>query len=514
MARPRTIMQTLRDILRLTMQLGLSGNQAQRSLGISRGTVQDCVKRAHAAGLTWASVSSITDEELEELLYPRLASSSAIEIPDFDWAKVHRELKRKGVTLRLLWEEVFSSDKKCLSYSQFCRRYRIWLETRDVVMRQEYKGGEKLFVDYAGQTVRITDRETGEVTSAEIFIATFGASNYSFFEAFESQELRHWLTAHIHALRFFGGVPTFVVPDNLKSAVTDACRWGRVLNRSYQRLAEYYGFGILPARPYKPRDKSKVEKAVQHVEQRALAKLRDFTFFSLDELNQQLVVLRDELNQEPFQKLPGSRCSWFESIDKPALLALPELEFESEEWKLSVQVPKDYHLELSSHYYSVPYKLVGDQVDLRYTAHIVEALHNGTRVASHVRNWAAGQKTTAPEHLAPTHAFYHGLTPDWFIKKAALIGPNTKAAVEFLLNAKPHPQLNYDQCFGLVKSLKTKYGDEELELACGHALRLGAVGYRVIRNILEAGVRSLPEQMSLRLGNIQHPNIRGPEYFH
>jgi len=512
MARPRKNMSQLRDILRLTMQLGLSGNQAEQSLSISRMKVQKCIQRAKAASLRWSDISEMSDEALETLLFPPppVKENKAAGI---DWVNVHKELKRKSVTKRLLWEEHFPEEVSGLSYSQFCRRYKAWLAERNLSMRQEHKAGEKLFVDFAGHTILITDRETGEVTKAEIFVATFGASNYTFFRAVASQQIPDWLAVHIQALRFFGGVPKFVVPDNLKSAVTDAGRWERILSRSYQRLAEHYDFGILPARSRRPKDKAKVEKGVQHVEYRALAKLRDFRFFSIEELNHQLDRLRDQLNDEPFQKLPGSRRSWFESVDRPALKPLPSHDFETEEWQLAVRVPKDYHVDLLGHYYSVPFKFVGVKVDIRYTMHTVEVMYKNTRIASHMRNWAVGTKSTANEHLAPSHALYHGLSPDWFLSQAECIGPNTRLVIEGLLKDKPLPQLNFDQCFGVVKSLKSKYGNDELELACGHAVRLNTIGYRVIRSILETGVHSLPEQLILRLGNIQHTNIRGPEYY-
>ncbi len=512
MARPRKNMGQLRDILRLTMQLGLSGNQAEISLNISRLKVQRCIKHAKAAGLTWPVISAMTDLELEAILFPA-PTAKPDEWADLDWPSIHKELKRKGVTLRLLWEEQFPVETSGLSCSQFCRRYKLWLGERDLEMRQEHKGGEKLFVDFSGQTVPITDKETGEITQAEIFVATFGASNYMFFRAFESQQLSNWLAAHVQALRFFEGVPDLVVPDNLKSAVTEAGRFERVLNRSYQRLADHYGFGILPARKYKPKDKAKVEKGVQQVENRALAKLRDRKFFNIFELNKELDKLREEINSESFQKLPGSRSSWFETVDKPALKPLPQNDFETEEWKVSARVPRDYHVNLHGHYYSVPYKLVGERVDLRYTEHTVEAMYKGARVASHMRSWAEGQKTTSTEHLAPSHAAYHGLSPEWFLIQAENIGPNTKLVVQELLSSKPQPQLNYDQCFGVVKNLRTKYGEEQLELACAHAIRLSTVGYRLIRTILEAGVHTLSEQLILRLGDIQHDNRRGPEYY-
>ena len=514
MARPRKTMKEQREILRYLLDLKLSGNQTHKVLvGGSRGKIQDCAKRAQLAHLTWTQVESLSDEQLENLLYSeRQAAEASTFNPD--WEKVIAELKRRGVKLRLLYEERVESEGYTLSYSQFCRQFRKWAKSRDIEMLQMHVAGEKLFLDFSGMTVGITDQETGEVTQAEVFVATFGASSYTYFEAVPSQQLSDWIAAHIRAFRFFGGLPKFLIPDNLKSAVTTADRFDPVLNRTYQRFAAHYKLGVMPARSRKPKDKAKVEKGVQNTEYRALAKIRDRTFFSLDELNRELALLRDETNNEPFQKLSGSRMSWFEEIEKPALRPLPSEDFEFEDWIVGVRVGKSYHVNVNNHFYSVPYKLVDQIVDVRLTKYIVEVVHSNTRVASHVRSWAEGQKTTADEHLAPSHAQYHGLTSEYFVEQAARIGPNTKAVVDSLLTAKQYPQLSYGECFGIVKTLKSKFGAEEVELACIQAIRLQTVGYRVVKNLLKAGVRTLPQQMTMRIGNIPHANLRGPKRYH
>lgn len=458
-------MKTHREILRHALDLKLSGNLTQSILGISRGTVQNCIKRAHAANLCWEQVESLSDDDLFTLLFPeKRAKQKEEEAINIDWQKVFTELKRRGVKLRLLYEEQVESQDLKLSYSQYCRRFKHWAESKDISMRQEHTAGENLFIDFSGMTVAVTDPETGEVCPAQIFVATLGASNYTYFEAVQSQRLQDWIEAHIRAFKFFGGVPKFVIPDNLKAAVTDADRFDPILNRTYQRFAEHYKVGVKPARPRRPKDKAKVEKGVQNTEYRALAKIRDRTFFSLHELNRELVLLCEETNDAPFQKLSGSRTSWFEHIDKPALRPLPQQDFEFEEWIVGYRVPRDYHVNVQGHYYSVPFALAHKIVDVRYTTGVIEILQGNTRVASHIRNWAEGAKTTANEHLAPAHAVYHGLTPEYFLEKAAEIGPNTKTFVQALLKAKPYPQLSYSECFGIIKTLKASYGEEELEL--------------------------------------------------
>jgi transposase len=513
MARPRMTMKIQREILRHSLDLQLSGNETQAILSASRGTVQTCIKRAKAANLSWELIEPMSDDELFAHLFPEKREELKLA-HGIDWQKVYAELKRRAVTLRLLYEEQLEAQATSLSYSQYCRLFKLWTQSKKISMRQEHAAGEKLFIDFSGMTVRITDPETGDVSAAQIFVATFGASNYTYFEAVQSQKLQDWLEAHVRAFKFFGGVPKFLVPDNLKSAVIDADPFDPILNRTYQRFAAHYKVGVKPARRARPKDKAKVEKGVQNTEYRALAKIRDRTFFSLHELNRELKSLIDETNNAPFQKLSGSRLSWFEDVDKPALRPLPAQDFEFEEWIVGYRVPSDYHVNVLGHHYSVPFMLAHKVVDVRYTKFTVEILHGNTRVASHVRSWADGAQTTVAEHLTPSHAAYHGLTPEYFLEKASQIGPNAKNVVQTLLNAKPYPQLSYSECFGLIKSLTGTYGKEDVELACAQAIRLNSIGYRVVKSILQAGVHQMPDQLTLRLGNNIHENLRGARYYH
>lgn len=491
----------------------MSANEIHRATKVSRGTVQSCIKRAVQLNLSWPLPPELDDQALELLFYPPVKKTfERYVLPDFP--KIQSELTRKGVTLTLLWEE-YKQDHPTshYCYAHFSKLYRRWLSKKDVVMRQSHRPGEKLFVDFAGQTIPIACRETGEVTLAQIFVATLGASNFTYAEACDSQDLRNWLGVHVRAFRFFGGVPKLIVPDNLKSAVTKARRFDPLLNRSYRRLAEHYNCGILPARPYRPRDKGKVEKAVQIVEQWILARLRDAKFFSLNELNHAIKVLLPELNEEPFQKLPGCRRTRFEETDKPALQTLPAQPFEFEDWILSVKVPRDYHIRCDEHYYSVPYRIVGERVDIRMTDSIVEVFHQNTRVASHIRNWAIGEKTTAEEHMTPSHSAYQGMSAEKFIAWAHQIGPSTEQIISLLLASKPYPQLSYGQCFGILSSQVKRHGDTKVELACRHALSLTNPTYRLVKLLLQHGLENLPQQLSLDLTDIVHANIRGPEHF-
>ncbi|MBX9694647.1 MAG: IS21 family transposase, partial [Cyanobacteria bacterium] len=367
MPRERLRMQVIREILRLSLQLGLSANEISRALGVSRAKVQQTLRMAATKNLVWPLPVGMADQELETILF-EVPPPPQRQHEDPDWEKIDRELRRKGMTKNLTWIEYREENPNGLSYPQFCKRLRKWQKQRDVVMQQEHKAGDKLFVDFAGQTVWITNRDTGEVTKAHIFVAVLGASNYIYAEACSGEDLRSWIEAHVRVFRFLGGVPKFLVPDNLKAAVTRADRHSPLLNRTYQRLAEHYHCGILPARKKHPRDKAKVEKGVQIVEQKILAPLRNRTFFGLDELNREVGRFLEHLNNEPFQKLSGSRSSWFEDVDRPALQSLPREEFEFEEWSIAVTVPKNYHVTVACHYYSVPYRLAGETVDVRETS--------------------------------------------------------------------------------------------------------------------------------------------------
>lgn len=513
MPRKRTSMSSIREILRLAFHLELSANAIHQATQLSRGTVQECIKKARQANLSWPLPDELDDAALERLLHPPVQKRAAC-YKELDCEHIHKELCKKGVTLQLLWHEYTKNNPgNSCSYWHYTRIYRRWRERQDLVMRQTHVAGEKLFVDFAGPGVPVVDRETGEVTEAQIFVATFGASNFTFALACPSQDLRSWLAAHVQAFRFFGGAPKFLVPDNLKSAVIDARRYDPLLNKSYSRLAEHYSCGVTPARPYRPRDKAKVEKGVQVVEQRILACLRNVTFFSIDDLNREIQPLLDQLNDEPFQKMSGCRRSRFDEIDKPALRPLPAKPFEFEQWSLSVRVPKDYHIEVDGHYYSVPYRFVGERVDVRITDSTVEVLHNNIRIASHMRSWASGQKTSPVEHMPPAHAAYHGISSEKFLEWAADVGPATVKVTAALLASKPYPQLSFDQCFGLLRSQLKKHGSSSLEAACKYALSIGCPSYKVVKSLLEHGVENLPEQLSLELANIDHSNIRGPEHF-
>ena len=387
-------MRKLKEVLRLH-SLGLSQHQIARSCSISQSTVHEYVSAAEAAGVKWPVPEGWGDQQIEQALFPqRPASAVWRKHPEPDWKQIHQDLQtHKNLTLQLVWQEGRESDPEGYAYSRFCDLYRRWLKKLDLVLRQEHRAGEKMFVDYAGATIPIHDPQSGDVHPAAVFVAVLGASSYTFAEATTGQDLRNWIGSHQRAFEFFGGVVEVVVPDNLKSAVTHPSYYEPDLNPTYRDLGEHYGVAIIPARPYRARDKAKAEVGVQVVQRWIVAALRKRKFFSLDEVNQAIAELLARLNERPFRKREGSRATLFAQLDRPALKPLPATRFQFGEWE-TARVNIDYHVEVERHFYSVPYALVHQKVDVHLTADTVEVLHRGVRVASHVRSYESGKATT------------------------------------------------------------------------------------------------------------------------
>ncbi|MNF52631.1 IS21 family transposase [Pseudomonas borbori] len=506
-------MRKIREVLRLKFEAGLSARQIAASVQVGRATIGDYLSRCKAAGLSWPLPSSLSDAELERRLFPALPTVPSEQRPLPDWPAIQAELRRPGVTLALLWQEYRLAHPQGYQYSWFCDHYRAWQGRLDVVMRQEHRAGEKLFVDYAGQTVPVIDRHSGEIRQAQVFVAVLGASSYTFAEATWSQQLPDWLSSHARCFAFLDGVTEIVVPDNLRSAVSKAHRYEPDINPSYRDLAEHYGVAVVPARARKPRDKAKAEVGVQVVERWILAALRNRQFFSLDELNRAIAVLLERLNARPFKKLPGSRQSAFDTLDRPALRPLPEQPYVYAEWK-KARAHIDYHVEVDGHYYSVPYQLVKKQLEVRLTARTVECFHANQRVASHLRSMHKGRHSTLTEHMPKSHREHAEWTPQRLIHWAEKTGPNTAGVIQDILERRVHPQHGYRACLGILR-LGKNYGEERLEAACQRALSLGACSYKSLESILRQGLERLPlAQANLPLLPDEHANLRGPGYYH
>lgn len=512
MPRERTSMRKIREVLRLKWECGLSHRQVERSVRLGHGSVCNYLRRAKMAGLRWEQVAGLTDAELEARLFAssgRQPPSGSKPLPD--WCQVHRELKKRGVTLSLLWQEYREQHPGGYGYSRFCQLYRDWEGRLDVCLRQDYKAGERLFVDYAGQTVEIVDPNSGEVHEAQIFVAVLGASNYTYAEATWSQDLEDWIGSHVRAFEALGGVSELVVPDNLKSGVTSPCRYEPDVNRTYEELATHYGVAVVPARVCKPRDKAKAESGVLQVSRWILARLRNQRFFSLRELNGSIKSLLADLNDRPLKVLGLSRRELFEQVERPALRPLPRQPYEFARWK-KVRVAPDYHVELEGHYYSVPYQLIKKQLDLRATARTVEVFDRGRRVAAHARHRERGRHTTLTEHMPKAHQAHLEWTPPRLIRWAEKTGPSTAELVEQIMLSRSHPQQGFRSCLGIMR-LGERFGGERLEAACGRALAIGGLSYKSVKSILDRGLDREPLPEPQEAAPIEHDNVRGASYY-
>ena len=509
----RLTMRKIKEVLRLKYEQSLSNSKIAQSLSIARSTVFEYINRAKAAGISWPLPEGMDEAQLERLLYSAQGDSVPEQRTEPDWISVYQELKRPQVTRALLWLEYKERNPDGYQYSQFCELYREWANKLTVVMRQDHKAGEKVFVDYCGDTVPITEPNTGQVRQAQVFVAVLGASNYTYAEASFSQGLYDWISSHVHAFEYFGGVPAVIVPDNLRSGVTHANRYEPDINPTYQEMANHYHTAVIPARVRKPQDKAKVEAGVAVVQRWILSRLRHETFFSLSELNTRIKELLVWLNNRPFQKLEGTRQSMFTRIDKPALKPLPQQPYEYAQWK-KARVNIDYHIEVDRHYYSVPYQLVSQQVEVRITKGTIECFYKGNRVASHMRSNDQGRHTTLTEHMPKAHQLYAEWTPQRLISWAAKSGEHVSALVEKILGQRLHPEQGFRTALGIMR-LGKHYGDDRLEGACKRALGIGAHSYKSIESILRRGLDriALQNQDIPACKPVEHTNIRGPQYY-
>ena len=516
-------MRKIREVLRLRYEVKLGHRAIAASCAIGRASVCDYLKRAEKAGLTWQQAKELSDSEIESRLFRLVGRNEPNERAPIDFAWVHRELRRPGVTLQLLWLEYQqaathrgaqrSTGARAYQYSQFCDLYAGFRSRLEPSMRQVHRAGEKLFIDYSGKKPHIVDRETGEVTEVELFVAVLGASNYTYAEATRTQRLGDFVGSNVRAFEYLGCLPEVVVPDQLRSAVSGPHRYDPEINATYLEMAQHYGIAIVPARPKKPKDKAKVEVGVQVVQRWILACLRNRTFFSLDELNEAIAELLERLNTRRFQKLDGCRQSAFESIDRPAMRPLPATRYELADWK-DAKVSIDYHVEYDGRLYSVPYAMIGAEVEVRATAMTVEILHGGQRVVAHRRSYGRrGTAVTLDTHRPKSHRDYGQWPPSRIISWATSIGPSVGSVVERILADKPHPEQGYRSCMALIRTAK-QYGHERTEAACKRALAIGAPTRKSVEAILKRGLDRVPlDEPDAAPRIVVHENIRGGDYF-
>jgi transposase len=515
MANRRLPVRKIKEILRLKYTCGLSKREIALSCNVARSTVADYLMRARAAGVSWPDAAGLTEAQLEKRLFPTEHLPSSVHRPPPDCEYIYNQLRRYrkvNLTLTQLWLEYKEKHPNGYQYTQFCEYYHRWRSKLDYCMRQEHRAGEKVFVDYS-DSLSIVDPVTGELIPTQLFVAVWGASNYTYAEATLSQTLPNWIGSHVRAFRYFGCVPRVLVPDNLKSGISRACKYEPELNPTYAEMAEHYGCAVLPARPRKPRDKAKVEAGVLIAQRWILAVLRQRTFYSLTELNAAIWQCLERLNTRPMRRVGKSRRELFESLDRPSALPLPQIPYEYAEW-LKAKVNIDYHIEVDHHYYSVPFRLLREKLDVRLTATTVEAFHKGERVAAHARSYVRGKHTTLKEHMPPEHRKYAEWSPSRFIQWAGKTGAATAQLVEKIMAARTYPEQGYRACLGIIR-LGQQYEPERVEAAAERALKYNTCSYKSVSAILAAGLDrqtdagEQPRQATLPV----HGNIRGREYY-
>jgi transposase len=511
-AKRELTMRQVRHILRLAHG-GVSAREIGRRVGVARSTIQDNLKRAAAAGLTWPLPDDLTDDALEKRLFARAGVKSGMRrLVEPDWAELARELKRPGVNMMILWEEYRAAHPGGYGYSRFCDLFRGFERRLTPVMRQHHVAGDKVFVDYSGKRIAIVNPATGEIREAEIFVGVLGASNLTYAEATWTQKLADWTGSHVRMFRFFGGTPRLLVPDNLKSGVNKASFYDPEINRTYGALASHYGVGVLPARPRKPRDKAKVEAGVRFAQAYILGRLRRQTFFSLAECNAAIATAMQAMNDRPMRKLGISRRELFEKIERDALCPLPDADWEFAEWRRA-RVNIDYHVEIEGFFYSVPHALIHAEVDLRVTARMIEMFYRGRRVAVHERRYGGPRHGTDPEHMPSSHRRYADWTPDRFRRWGARIGPNTEGLVAAVLASRRHPEQAFRTCLGMLK-LYRAVDPVRAEAVSARALEIGALSCRGVASLLTRKSNATGARDGATTTLFDHANLRGPGYFH
>lgn len=506
-------MRRIRQVLQLHFGAHASTRTIAREVGVGRTTVQDYLTRAGAAGFGWPLPPDLTDEALEQRLFPAPSTKlGARRHPEPDWAALVREMKRPGVSLSILWEEYDAAHPEGYGYSRFCELYRAFERRLSPTMRQTHVAGHKAFVDYSGKKVPIADALTGEIRMAEIFVGVLGASNLTYAEATWTQSLPDWIGAHVRMFRFYGVAPRLLVPDNLRSAVNKPSFYDPEVNRTYAAMATHYNVGVLPARPRKPKDKAAVEAGVRFAQSYILGRLRHVTFFSLAECNTAIGVALERMNGREMRRLGVSRRQLFETVERPVMQSLPEHDYEYAEWRLA-RVGIDYHVEVQGFFYSVPHALIREPVDTRATVRTIEIFHRGKRVAAHARRYAGPRHGTQPEHMPSAHRRYGEWTPDRLQSQARTIGPNTEGLIIAVLARRPHPEQGFRTCLGILRLFR---GIEpaRAETVSLRAIEIGALSYASVASILQHRLDRPPPPQAADGTPLLHDNIRGSRYYH
>jgi transposase len=509
----RLSMRRIHRLMTLRFGAGAGTRAIARELGISHSTVREYLARIATVGITWPLSAEMTDAELERRLFVNggVQAGARYRIEP-DWASIARELKRPGVNLMILWEEYRAVHPDGYVYSRFCQLFREFARRLSPSMRQNHVAGDKGFVDYSGKKIAVVNPMTGEAREAEIFVAVLGASNLTYAEATWTQGLPDWIGAHVRMFRFWGAAPRLLVPDNLKSGVHKASFYDPEVNRSYGAMASHYGVGILPARPYRPKDKAKAEAGVRIAQFYILGRLRHLKFFSLAECNAAITEILVQLNGRPMRRLGVSRRELFDTVERPALRPQPEADHEFAEWALA-RVGIDYHVEVAGFFYSVPHALIREQVETRLTPRTVEVVHRGQRVAAHQRRYGGPRHGTLPGHMPSAHRLYAEWSPERFERQARSVGPNTEALILAVLAQRPHPEQGFRTCLGILRLFRG-IDAARAEAVSARAIEIGALNYQSVASILEHRLESKTAPRSADGAPILHANIRGSRYYH
>ena len=510
----RMRMRDIKNIIKL-YHAGLSRRLIGKTLNKPKSTVSDYIARFEASRLSREELESKTSEEIYKALFPeesrRPKQRLNKAVPDF--FQMHLELKKKYVTRHLLWEEYKAAHpENHYGYTHFCNAYKTWQKRVKVCMRINHKAGEKMFLDYSGLKWEIIDKDTGEARKVDIFVAALGASGYTYAEASRDQSLPSFIGCTVNAFRFFGGATELLVPDNLKSAVSKASKYDPQINDSFQDMAEHYGAAVLPARPYRPKDKAKVELSVKLVQRWILAKLRHQQFFSLAELNQAIFALLNDFNNRIIKMYGKSRRQLYVELDQPALKPLPAQAYEYREFK-QCKVNIDYHIEVDGCFYSVPYQLAGESVTAIYTANSVEIFFNNKRVALHVRHYGKGTFSTKEEHMASAHRMYGAWSPSRLINWGSSFGANTRRLISTILESRPHPEMGFRSCMAILNAAKHHGDKTAVELTSKKMLDLSCYKVSNFRDILKHKTWQETQESHPLLPQ-HHENVRGETYYH
>ena len=501
-------MRKLKEAARLLLEFKLGVRPIARACNVSTSTAHAYVDRLKELDVPYAEIAAMGDDELEELLFPKEEKAPAKPLPDFDY--LSKEMTKPGVTLQILYEEYRRDKPGGYERSRFYDLYRDWIKKADPVMRFNHKAGEKMFVDFSGDKAHYQDPATGKTIDAELYVAVLGASSYLFARAVADQTVENFVDCTIRAFEFYGGCTEYLVVDNLKSGVTHASYYEPDINRTFAAMAEHYHVAVLPARVKKARDKAKVESGVLQAQRRILACLRNRTFFNLAELNAAIAEETKKLNERPMTGIKKSRHDLYVEIDKPALRPLPKDRYTITAWKKAT-VHIDYHVDVEKTYYSAPYTLIGQKVDISYTHSIVEIYHRGKRVASHMRINKPGAFVTDRLHMPHDHRRFLEWTPERIKSWGEKIGPNTRMLMEAIMEHREHPEHGYRSCLGLIR-LSKLYPPERVEQACLRALDLKAYNYKSVKSLLERGMEKLNPEAKQKIIPL-HSNVRGKNYY-